>query len=372
MPVSQISPREAQQRLQSGAVLVDVREAHERAQGMIENALGIAHAELEDQPQHWFPDHQQALVLICQAGVRSSRAAEALQRRGYAQVYSVRGGMNQWRAAGLPVSAPAADFDHDFHERYARHLSLPQVGLHGQQRLEAASVLILGAGGLGSPAAFYLAAAGVGRLRLIDHDRVERSNLQRQILHCEADIGKPKVQSAEASLTAINPRIRIESVPERLQAFNVDNLLAGIDVVIDGADNFTARYLLNDACVRQQTPLVYGAVHRFEGQVSVFDAGRQRGRQPCYRCLFPEAPPAALAPNCAEAGVLGVLPGVIGMLQATEALKLLLDIGESLSGRLLHFDALGMRFRETRLLPDPDCAVCAPTARRIPALRSSA
>jgi molybdopterin/thiamine biosynthesis adenylyltransferase len=239
-------------------------------------------------------------------------------------------------------------------------LLLPEVGIRGQRLLESASVLLLGAGGLGSPAAYYLAAAGVGHLRVIDDDVVERSNLQRQILHCDADIGLSKADSAEVRLSALNPRIRVEGVRERASAANIERLLEGVDVVIDGADNFPARYLLNDACVKLGKPLVYGAVHRFEGQVSVFDAGRHRGQAPCYRCLFPEPPAPEDAPNCADAGVLGVLPGVIGLLQATEAIKLVLQQGESLRGRLLHFDALAMRFRETRLSPDPDCALCPP------------
>jgi molybdopterin/thiamine biosynthesis adenylyltransferase/rhodanese-related sulfurtransferase len=360
MTVQQIAPRQAQQLVQGGAALVDVREEHEYATGMAQGAIGIPRAELERDPSRYFSDRSRQIVLICQAGGRSMLAAEILQRVGYLQVYSVQGGMNQWGAVGLPTSAPEAEVDRDFHERYSRHLLLPQVGARGQRRLEAASVLVLGAGGLGSPAAFYLAAAGVGHLRLVDDDAVERSNLQRQILHADADVGMAKVDSAEVRLSALNPRVRIEGVCERLDADNVERLLDGVDVVIDGADNFPARYLLNDACVKLGIPLVYGAIHRFEGQVGLFDAGRWRGQAPCYRCLFPEPPPPDAAPNCAEAGVLGVLPGVIGTLQATEAIKLLLGIGEPLRGRLLHFDALGMRFRETRLAPDPDCPVCAP------------
>jgi molybdopterin/thiamine biosynthesis adenylyltransferase/rhodanese-related sulfurtransferase len=360
MTVQQITPRQAQQLVQGGAALVDVREEHEYATGMAQGAIGIPRAELERDPSRYFSDRSRQIVLICQAGGRSMLAAEILQRVGYLQVYSVQGGMNQWGAVGLPTSAPEAEVDRDFHERYSRHLLLPQVGARGQRRLEAASVLVLGAGGLGSPAAFYLAAAGAGHLRLVDDDAVERSNLQRQILHADADVGMAKVDSAEVRLSALNPRVRIEGVCERLDADNVERLLDGVDVVIDGADNFPARYLLNDACVKLGIPLVYGAIHRFEGQVGLFDAGRWRGQAPCYRCLFPEPPPPDAAPNCAEAGVLGVLPGVIGTLQATEAIKLLLGIGEPLRGRLLHFDALGMRFRETRLAPDPDCPVCAP------------
>jgi molybdopterin/thiamine biosynthesis adenylyltransferase len=297
-------------------------------------------------------------MLICQLGGRSLKAAEALRAAGYAHVASVAGGTERWIAEGLPIARPEGD--HDFYERYSRHLRLPEVGEAGQRRLRAARVAMVGAGGLGSPAAYYLAAAGVGRLVLADDDVVDRSNLQRQILHADDRIGMAKVESARIALSALNPRVVVEPFAERVSAANVERLIADADVVIDGADNFAARYLLNDACVKLGKPLVYGAVHRFEGQVSVFDAGRRRGVAPCYRCLFPEPPPPEAAPNCAEAGVLGVLPGVIGLLQATEAIKLILGLGEPLCGRLLYFDALSMRFRETRLGPDPDCAVCTP------------
>jgi molybdopterin/thiamine biosynthesis adenylyltransferase/rhodanese-related sulfurtransferase len=360
MAIPEITPREAHMRQEQGAVLVDVREDHERELGMAEGARGIARAELEETPGQFLHDRDTEVLLICQSGGRSMLAAEQLQRLGYQRIASVRGGTLRWIADGLPVTRPSTGIDHDFHERYSRHLRLPEVGARGQKRLESARVLVVGAGGLGSPAAFYLAAAGVGHLRIVDDDVVDRSNLQRQILHIDADIGMPKVDSAETRLSALNPRTRIEAVQERITSDNVERVLQDVDVVIDGADNFPARYLLNDACVKLGIPLVYGAVHRFEGQVSVFDAGRHRGVLPCYRCLFPEPPPPEAAPNCSEAGVLGVLPGVIGMLQATEAIKLVLHIGESLAGRLLHFDALSMRFRETRLPPDPDCAVCTP------------
>lgn len=362
--VPEITPREALRRVEgAGAILVDVREEHEREAGMAAGARGIARDELERDPGSHFHDRDAALLLICQSGGRSMLAAEALQRQGYRNVATVRGGTLLWAAEGLPMARPdpgAPPRDEDFHQRYSRHLLLPEIGMRGQKRLEASRVLMLGAGGLGSPAAFYLAAAGVGSLRIVDDDVVERSNLQRQILHVDADIGLRKVDSAEARLSALNPRMEIEAVAERATSDNIDRLMDGVDVVVDGADNFPVRYLLNDACVHHGVPLVYGAVHRFEGQVSVFDAGRDRGEAPCYRCLFPEPPPPEAAPNCSEAGVLGVLPGVVGMLQATEALKLLLHVGEPLRGRLLHVDALGMRFRETRLTPDPGCAVCAP------------
>ena len=358
----EITPRDASQRLARGAVLVDVREDHERELGMAQGALGVARGELEAAPHRYLPDRDADIVLICQSGGRSMLAAEQLQRQGYLAVSSVRGGTVMWQAEGLPVSRPEVEVDEDFHDRYSRHLRLPEIGGRGQRLLEASSVVVVGAGGLGSPSTFYLSAAGVGQLRLIDDDVVDRSNLQRQVLHVDADIGVAKVESARTRLSALNPRVGIEPVRERLTSGNVERLLADADVVVDGGDNFAVRYLLNDACVHLRKPLVYGAVHRFEGQVGVFDAGRQRGRAPCYRCLFPEPPPPEAAPNCSEAGVLGVLPGVIGMLQAVEALKLLLHLGEPLAGRLLHFDALGMRFRETRLRPDPDCPVCAPGA----------
>ncbi|MCY7354337.1 MAG: molybdopterin-synthase adenylyltransferase MoeB [Lysobacter sp.] len=360
MSTREISPREAHQRQARGVALIDVREEHEWALGMVEGALGVTKAELEAHPAIHARDPDAELVLICQAGGRSMLAAERLQRSGYTNVVSVRGGTSRWIAEGLPITKLEVEIDHDFHERYSRHLRLPEVGVVGQRRLEASRILLIGAGGLGSPAAFYLAAAGVGTMRIADDDIVDRSNLQRQILHTDADIGMPKVESAATTLSALNPRTTIEAVAERVTSENIERLLDDVDVVIDGADNFAARYLLNDACVHLAKPLVYGAVHRFEGQVSVFDAGRNRGVAPCYRCLFPEPPPPEAAPNCAEAGVLGVLPGVIGLLQATETIKLLLGIGQPLNGRLLHFDALAMRFRETRLSPDPDCAVCAP------------
>ncbi|GAB3367198.1 molybdopterin-synthase adenylyltransferase MoeB [Lysobacter rhizosphaerae] len=358
MAIATISPAEALRRLQAGALLVDVREAHERATGFATGALGIARVELEADPGSAIPGLGSEVLLICQSGGRSMKAAQALEAAGYTNLASVEGGTTRWLAEGLPVTRP--DVDADFYDRYSRHLRLPEVGEAGQRKLEAARVAMVGAGGLGSPAAYYLAAAGIGTLVLADDDVVDRSNLQRQILHTDARIGMAKVESARTALSALNPRLTIEGFAERITAANVERLIADADVVIDGADNFPVRYLLNDACVKLRKPLVYGAVHRFEGQVSVYDAGRHRGQAPCYRCLFPEPPPPEAAPNCVEAGVLGVLPGVIGLLQATEAIKLILGIGEPLRGRLLNFDALAMRFRETRLRPDQDCVVCAP------------
>lgn len=358
MQIRLLSPNDAHARQRAGALLVDVRAAHERALGMADHALGIVREDLQADSATYLPDLDAEILLICQRGARSLQVAEILIARGYRNLSSVEGGTDAWDAAGLPMQR--AEVDADFSERYSRHLRLPDVGLQGQKTLEAARVLLVGAGGLGSPAAYYLAAAGIGMLRIADDDVVDRSNLQRQILHTDAHIGMPKVESAAIALSALNPRTTVEAIRERITSDNVERLLDGIDVVVDGADNFPARYLLNDACVKLGKPLVYGAVHRFEGQASVFDAGRHRGVAPCYRCLFPEPPSPESAPNCAEAGVLGVLPGVIGLLQATEAIKLLLGIGEPLRGRLLQFDALAMRFRETRLLPDPACPVCAP------------
>lgn len=341
-------------------MFIDVREDHERARGQAAGASGVAKAQLLAEPDRHLLDRDAPVVLICQMGGRSMDAARALEAAGYTRLASVEGGTQRWQDEGRPMVRPDMSAETiDFNERYSRHLLLPEVGVEGQRRLEGSRVLMIGAGGLGSPAAFYLAAAGVGHLRIADDDVVDRSNLQRQILHIEARIGEPKVASAQATLGALNPRTQVEAVQARVTSDNIERLLDGVDVVLDGADNFPVRYLLNDACVKLGIPLVYGAVQRFEGQVSVFDAGRHRGELPCYRCLFPEPPPPEFAPNCAEAGVLGVLPGVIGLLQATEVVKLLLGIGDSLAGRLLQFDALSLRFRETRLRHDPDCAVCA-------------
>ncbi|CAG2090377.1 molybdopterin-synthase adenylyltransferase MoeB [Xanthomonas arboricola] len=358
-----ISPADARLRALQGALLIDIRQLHERAGGQAEGALAIAQHDLETAPAQHLSEQAREIVLICQSGKRSAHTAEILRAHGYTQVSSVLGGTAAWTGAGLPLVRPTLPPDEqDFLERYSRHLRLPQVGLEGQQRLARSRVLLVGAGGLGSPAAFYLAAAGVGHLRIADDDVVDRSNLQRQILHVEDSVGVAKVSSAAQRIAALNPRVQVEALQARVTAGNVEALLKDVDVVVDGADNFPARYLLNDACVKLGKPLVYGAVQQFEGQLSVFDAGRKRGHAPCYRCLFPEPPPPEFAPSCAEAGVLGVLPGVIGLLQATEAIKLLLGIGDTLTGRLLSFDALAMRFREIRLPPDPHCPVCAPGA----------
>ena len=357
MKLHEILPREARQRQQSGAILLDVRETFEHATGMAESAIALPRGEIPGRIAGIAPDRGAEILTICAHGQRSLMAAQTLQQLGYANVTSVAGGTARWIEEGLPMTK--AGGDEDFYDRYSRHLRLPEVGEAGQRKLESARVVVLGAGGLGSPAAYYLAAAGVGTLVMADDDVVERSNLQRQILHTDDRIGMSKLDSAAQALHGLNPRVNLEGLPERVTSSNVEALLEGADVVLDGADNFPVRYLLNDACVKLAMPLVYGAVQRFQGQVSVFDAGRQRGRAPCYRCLFPQPPAPEDAPNCSEAGVLGVLPGVVGMLQATEVIKLILGIGDPLVGRVLMFDALSMRFHETRLAPDPECPVCA-------------
>jgi molybdopterin/thiamine biosynthesis adenylyltransferase/rhodanese-related sulfurtransferase len=356
--IREIDPAEAFERRQASALLLDVREDDERAGGMPKGAVGLARAEIPARICEIARDADQEILTICASGRRSLLAARTLRELGYTHVASVRGGLVRWQSEGLPLDP--GEIDADAAERYARHLILPEVGVAGQTKLLAARVALIGAGGLGSPAALYLAAAGVGTLSLIDDDRVERSNLQRQVLHADARIGMRKTESAAIALGALNPRTRLQLRDERLSAANVEALIRDHDVVIDGADNFPTRYLLNAACLRLKIPLVYGAVHRFTGQVSVFDT--RRADSPCYRCLFPEPPSAAEAPNCSEAGVLGVLPGIIGLLQATEAIKLVLGVGRTLAGRLLCYDALAAEFRELRLPRDPACPGCGADA----------
>ncbi len=356
--IEQLDAAEARRRQLGGALLIDVRDDGERALGMPDAAIGMPGERLPREIAA-LASPEREVLLLCAAGQRSLRAAQALRALGYRRVASVAGGFGRWLAAGLPVQDGVLDADAQ--DRYARQLRLPEVGAAGQARLAAARVALIGAGGLGSPAALYLAAAGVGTLTLIDDDRVERSNLHRQVLHADARVGLPKVESARMTLVALNPGVQIVTHAVRVQADNVEALLGGHDVVIDGADNFPTRYLLAAASLRLRLPLVYGAVERFSGQVSVFDPRREDS--PCYRCLFPEPPAAADAPNCAEAGVLGVLPGVLGLLQATETLKLLLGVGTPLVGRLLLFDALAMRFRELLLPRDAACPGCGAAAR---------
>ncbi|SEN15320.1 Molybdopterin or thiamine biosynthesis adenylyltransferase [Luteibacter sp. UNCMF331Sha3.1] len=352
--VPEVTVTEALARQLGGALLVDVREDGERASGTPAGALGLSRGYLELRIEHAEPDRHRDVLLLCGSGQRSLLAAETLQRMGYRRVSSVAGGMGAWKAAGLPVTAGLLDADAA--ERYARQMLLPQVGADGQAKLDAARVVVIGAGGLGAPLLLYLAAAGVGHITVVDDDRVERSNLHRQVIHADPRVGMSKAESARLSLGALNPRVRVTTVVERLRADNVEALVRDHDVVVDGADNFATRYLLAAATRRLGMPMVYAAIERFSGQASVFDP--RRDDSPCYRCLFPEPPSAADAPNCSEAGVLGVLPGLLGLVQATEAIKLILGVGQPLVGRLLSYDALDMRFRELTLRRDPECPGC--------------
>jgi molybdopterin/thiamine biosynthesis adenylyltransferase/rhodanese-related sulfurtransferase len=343
--------------VQQGAVLVDVREPDEVASGSPLGAVRLGRGFLEQKIETVAPDVNRPVLLICESGSRSLFAAGDLARLGYRKVSSVAGGFNRWKESGLPIEHPTI-FEGAAPQRYARHLVMPEVGEAGQRRLLASKVLLVGVGGLGSPAALYLAAAGVGAIGLVDDDRVERSNLQRQVIHNEAWIGRPKVESARAAISSLNPDVTVTTHHCRLESGNVDEIVAGYDVVLDGSDNFPTRYLVNDACIKHSLPNVHGSVFRFHGQVTVFHAGDRGKATPCYRCLFPEPPAPSRAPSCSEAGVLGALPGVIGTMQALETIKVLLGCGDCLLGRLLIFDALKMQFVELPQERDPDCAYC--------------
>ena len=355
--VPEVSVEEAAALQRDGAVLVDIREPDEVAGGSPLGAERLVRGFLELEIENRVPDLDRTVLLICATGVRSLFAGRDLQELGYGDVYSVAGGFDAWKRQGLPVDSPSI-LSAEERERYGRHLTIPEVGEKGQARLLESRVLLVGAGGLGSPAAFYLAAAGVGHLALVDDDVVDRSNLQRQILHTDDRLGTPKVESARATLKALNPAIDVAARAERLTSANVDELFAGYDVIVDGSDNFATRYLVNDACIKLGIPNVHGSIYRFDGQVSVFWPGYSVRRGPCYRCLFPEPPPPELAPSCAEAGVLGVLPGVIGTLEAIETVKILLGIGDLLVGRLLVYDALRQRFTELKIERNPECRRC--------------
>ncbi len=361
--VGEIDPREAMELLRRGAVMLDVRDAVELLEGAAEGATHVPRCDIELRVPQLVPDAGTKLLLICASGVRSLSAARQLVQLGYRDVRSVSGGLARWRREGLPTIRPPREGKLD-RERYARQLSLPEVGEPGQQRLRESRVLLVGVGGLGSPSALYLAAAGVGHLTLVDDDRVERSNLQRQVLHDDAGTGTLKVQSAQLALRALNPEVEVSGIAVRLDRSNAREVLAGHHVVIDGSDNFATRYAVNEACIALGIPNVHGSVFRFEGQVSVFWPARPGVAGPCYQCLYPEPPPPELAPSCAEAGVLGVVPGVIGLLQAAEALKLLLGVGDLLVGRMLQYDALHGRFDEFEVLPDPGCTACARAGSR--------
>jgi molybdopterin/thiamine biosynthesis adenylyltransferase/rhodanese-related sulfurtransferase len=334
-------------------VLVDVREKDEWVEGFIPGARWIPRGFLELRIEEQIPEKSSELILYCAGGTRSALAARALQELGYPNVSSLAGGFTAWKRAGLPFERPYV-MTPEQSVRYARHTMLPEIGQEGQVKLLRSRMLCLGAGGLGSPVALYLAAAGVGTIGIIDDDVVDASNLQRQILHATDRIGIPKVESARKTITGLNPDVKVVPIQARLTSENVLDILKDYDVIVDGVDNFPTRYLLNDAALKLGKPVVHASIYRFEGQITCFvpDEG------PCYRCLYPEPPPPDMAPSCQEAGVLGVLPGVVGVLQATEAIKLALGLGKSLAGRLLMYDALGTRFREMRLRKDPNCPTC--------------
>lgn len=351
--ITEIEPAEAELR-RAHSVFLDVREPDEFEQGAIPDAVFIPRGHLEAQVEARIPDRDTPIVVFCAGGVRSAFAAKTLADLGYSDVVSMNGGFNAWKDQGRQWSAPRT-LSPEQRNRYQRHLLLPEVGEEGQLKLLDAKVLLLGAGGLGSPSALYLAAAGVGTLGIIDMDVVDESNLQRQIIHNIDRVGMRKVDSAKETLTKLNPDVKVNVHDMRLDASNVVELLSQYDLVVDGADNFPSRYLLNDASLKTGTPVVHGSIFRFEGQVTVF----LPHDGPCYRCFLPEPPPPELAPSCAEAGVLGVLPGIVGSIQALEAIKLILGLGDSLSGRLLAYDSLEQSFMTYKIRRDPKCPACS-------------
>ena len=358
--IREVDTAGGEQLLAEGWTLLDVREPDEYEQGAIAGSVHIPRGQLESSIENRVPDRSAPLVAMCAGGVRSAFAAVTLEQMGYTDVVSMDGGFNKWKDEGRAWARPRT-LSPDQRNRYQRHLLVPEVGEDGQLKLLDAKVLLLGAGGLGSPAALYLAAAGVGTIGIIDMDVVDESNLQRQVLHNVDRVGDRKVDSAKKTLTALNPDVNVVTYDTRLGADNVMEILDGYDVVVDGADNFPSRYLLNDASVKLGIPVVHGSIFRFEGQVTVFDP--RNG--PTYRDMLPEPPPPEMAPSCAEAGVLGVLPGIVGSVQALEAIKLILGVGDSLRGRLVAFDALEMSFREFKLRPDPSNEVTYDNRDRI-------
>ena len=347
--IRETDPAGAEAMLAQGAVLLDVREPDEFEQGAVPGSVHIPRGNLEPNVENRLTDKDAAVVVMCAGGVRSAFAAQTLQEMGYGDVVSMDGGFNRWKDEGRDWALPVT-LTPDQRNRYHRHLLLPEVGAEGQLKLLESKVLCLGAGGLGSPAALYLAAAGVGTVGIVDMDVVDASNLQRQILHNVDRVGERKVDSAKKTLNALNPDVNVVTYDVRLGADNIVDIIKDYDVIVDGADNFPVRYMLNDASVKLGIPVVHGSIFRFEGQVTVFDP--RSG--PTYRDMIPEPPPAEMAPSCAEAGVLGVLPGIVGSIQALEAIKLILGHGDTLVGRLLAFDASEMSFREYKLRPDPD------------------
>src|ERR1700754_1894719 len=360
--IPEVDPADVRAQLGNGAVVVDVREPEEWGTGHIPGAKHVPKSYLESRIEGAAPDRSQHLVLYCQSGNRSAWAARTLlDDLGYEHVESMTGGFTLWKDRGYEVETPRT-LTAEQRERYSRHFLLPEVGTEGQQKLLDAKVLLLGAGGLGSPTALYLAAAGVGTLGIVDDDVVDISNLQRQVIHTTDRVGVPKVDSAEEQIKALNPDVDVVKYKTRLDASNIMEIIEGWDIIVDGVDNFPTRYLLNDATVRLQIPVVSAAILGFEGQLSVFHPYEG----PCYRCLYPTPPPAELAPACGAAGVLGVMAGVMGLLQANEVIKLAAGIGEPLIGRLLLYDSLGTRFTELKVRRDPECPICGPNAQEIP------
>ncbi len=353
--IKEVDPSEVVQLLGEGVVVVDIRETEELSAGILPGAVHIPRGFLELRIEGVVPDRSQRVIVYCAAGVRSAFGAHTLMSElGYEDASSMAGGFELWKDRGYEVELPRS-FSAEQRERYSRHLLVPEVGVEGQQKLLDARVLLLGAGGLGSPTALYLAAAGVGTLGIVDDDVVDLSNLQRQVIHTTERIGTPKVDSAAATIKALNPDVEVVGYPTRLDASNIIEIIGGWDIIVDGADNFPTRYLLNDASIRLGIPVVSAAILGFEGQLSVFAPGRG----PCYRCLFRQPPPAELAPSCGANGVIGVLPGTMGLLQATEVIKLIIGAGDPLIGRLLMYDALAASFTELKVRQDPECPICS-------------
>jgi sulfur-carrier protein adenylyltransferase/sulfurtransferase len=353
--VEEVDPAEVREHLGNAVVLVDVRDSLEWDAGHIPGAKHVPRGYLESRIEGAAPNREDRIVLYCATGQRSALAAHTLREQlGYANVASMNGGITLWKDRGYDVEVPKS-LTKEQRERYSRHLLVPEIGLEGQTKLLESKVLLLGAGGLGSPTALYLAAAGVGTLGIVDDDEVDLSNLQRQVIHTTDRIGTPKVDSAEESVKAINPDVNVVKYQTRLDASNVMEIIQGYDVIVDGVDNFPTRYLLNDATVRLGIPVVSASILGFDGQLSVF----KPHDGPCYRCLYPVPPPAELAPSCGANGVLGVLPGTMGLLQATEVIKLVTGAGEPLIGRLLLYEALGATFTELKVRRDPECEICS-------------
>jgi sulfur-carrier protein adenylyltransferase/sulfurtransferase len=353
--VDEVDPAEVSEHLGNGTLLIDVRESTEWDAGHIPGAKHVPRGHLESRIEGVARDRTQRVVVYCASGQRSALAAHTLQQLlGYENVSSMTGGITLWKDRGYKVEVPRS-LTPEQRERYSRHLLVPEIGLEGQTKLLESKVLLLGAGGLGAPTALYLAAAGVGTLGVVDDDEVDLSNLQRQVIHTTDGIGTPKVDSAERAIKALNPGVEVVKYPTRLDASNVMEIVEGYDVIVDGVDNFPTRYLLNDATVRLGIPVVSASILGFDGQLSVF----KPHDGPCYRCLYPVPPPAELAPSCGANGVLGVLPGTMGLLQATEVVKLVTGAGEPLVGRLLLYEALGATFTELKVRRDPECPICS-------------